>query len=88
MNENEKTMTLTGEVQIPEWLDGVGMPNPEFGKNGDYYLQLSNYDIFKKQSSVWERIGNIRGVEGRPGGIGLPGRQGEPGVNGALCYAL
>lgn len=83
MCENSESKTLPNEIQIPEWLDGVGMPNNEFGKNGDYYLQLSNYDIFKKQSGIWERIGNIRGVEGRPGGIGLPGHQGEPGTNGA-----
>lgn len=70
---------VLNEAQIPEWLDGVGYPTPELGKDGDYYYQISNCDVFKKGSGVWERIGNNKGKQGDPG---LQGKQGEPGKQG------
>lgn len=46
--------------------DGVGHPDPEVGRVGDLYLQLSNVDgegfldFYRKQSeSEWERVGNL-----------------------------
>lgn len=70
---------VLNQVQIPEWLDGVGYPTSELGKDGDYYYQISNCDVFRKGSGVWERIGNNKGKQGDPGS---PGKQGEPGKQG------
>lgn len=70
------------------WYDGVGFPDSCYGSNGDFYLQLSNYDIFHKVNGRWERIGNIKGIDGldgSPGPIGpqgLKGEKGDPGLTG------
>lgn len=41
------------------WYDGSGLPQVEVGKKGDYYLDIITFDIYKKELSHWERIGNI-----------------------------
>ena len=47
-----------------KWYDGIGVPNEDRGKNGDYYLDLSsesNGDIYSKYGDIWHRIGNLGG---------------------------
>lgn len=61
------------------WYDGEGLPTNDLGLTGDYYLNISTADIFKKISSSWQRIGNIKGTQGLQG---LTGEQGPRGVKG------
>ncbi len=42
------------------WLSGLTVPTNE-GKNGDFYLNESTFDIYKKTDGVWNNIGNIKG---------------------------
>jgi hypothetical protein len=81
-------LLVTGQipsVQVPiyrtatVWRSGVGAPVTGSGRDGDYYLQTSNGDVWKRTSGVWAVIGNI---EGPPGPRGDPGQQGEPGIIG------
>lgn len=65
-----------------KWYDGVGKPNNSIGIEGDYYLNISDGDIFKFTLSQWERIGNIKGDTGEQGPIGLTGPQGPEGPQG------
>ena len=34
-----------------------------FGNNGDFYLNTTTYDIFKKDNDIWVKIGNIKGQD-------------------------
>lgn len=49
------------------WLSGTTEPTTTQGKNGDFYLNESNYDIYKKTDGVWNKIGNIKGEKGKDG---------------------
>lgn len=45
-----------------KWYDGIGIPNEDKGRNGDYYLNLSsegNCDIYSKYGDIWHRIGSL-----------------------------
>jgi hypothetical protein len=65
-----------------EWYWGAGLPNPELGVYGDFYLQTTTGDIFKRwgEDGSWYNIANIRG----PAGVaGAKGDNGDPGAAGA-----
>lgn len=79
------------------WYDGTGLPAPDFGKDGDYYLKLPIGDIYNKIFGGWERIGNIAGPQGiqgntgpkgEQGGVGPQGEQGVAGLNGSSAYEV
>ena len=61
------------------WYDGEGLPTNDVGLAGDYFLNTSNADIYKKISNTWQRIGNIRGAQGEQG---IQGERGERGLKG------
>ena len=48
------------------WLFGTNVPNSE-GRDGDLYLKTDNFDIYKKVSGSWQKIGNIKGAQGPKG---------------------
>ena len=66
-----------------QWFDGEGIPTNDVGVTGDYYLNLSNADIYKKVYTSWQRIGNIRGSQGQQGERGEKGDRGLKGDRGA-----
>lgn len=51
-------------------LNGTGAPDPDFGKNGDFYVDTDTYDIYgPKNNSGW---GDATSLQGNPfwGNIG------------------
>ena len=48
------------------WLFGTNIPNSE-GRDGDLYLKTDNFDVYKKVSGSWQKIGNIKGAQGPKG---------------------
>lgn len=46
------------------WRNGSGVPSNNTGNTNDYYLNTSNGDVYKKGSSSWSKIGNIKGQKG------------------------
>ena len=64
------------------WLNGIGVPNPILGVNGDFYLENTTNDIFNKVSGAWTKISNIRGTTGTMGAIGPSGAVGAMGPQG------
>ncbi len=73
------------------WFVGSSTPGEEQGVVGDFYLNATTGDVYKKEgASNWgEPVGNIKGVAGSNGEDGKPGTQGEqgnPGKNGVDCY--
>lgn len=71
------------ETGTSAWYDGIDIPTSEIGLDGDYFLQIDNWDIWKKQLGYWERIGNIQGGEGPMGATGMPGMNGTNGSDGS-----
>lgn len=65
------------------WLSGSGAPGNSSGKDGDFYLDLSTYDVYQKTSGAWGKKGNIKGATGAKGETGAQGPQGEKGAQGA-----
>lgn len=48
------------------WLEGTTAPTNE-GKDGDFYLNTTTYDIYKNTNGTWNQIGNIKGQNGTNG---------------------
>ena len=65
------------------WLNGSGVPAPDLGVNGDFYLNLANCDVYNKFSGVWTKVANIQGPIGATGVVGPMGATGAAGDNGA-----
>ena len=63
------------------WLFGTAVPS-EQGKVGDFYLKTDSFDVYKKDSSGWQKTGNIKGPKGDTGAKGEPGQKGADGKNG------
>ena len=56
------------------WHTGEGGPSNSLGKNGDFYLDTSTFDVYLKGNGGWYLIKNI---------IGPKGDKGTPGKDGA-----
>lgn len=60
------------------WISGSGAPttSPDFGSNGDFYLNETNGDVYKKVAGVWgSPVINIKGDDGTDGADGT-----DPGI--------
>ena len=51
-------------VSGSEWHSGQGAPAASVGKNGDFYLNTTNYDIYLKTSGNWNKVGNFGDASG------------------------
>jgi len=54
------------------WFSGVGVPSSASYNNGDYYLDTSLYNVYKKANGTWSTISNIKGAQGVLGGGNAP----------------
>lgn len=45
------------------WLSGAAAPTTQ-GKDGDYFINTVTWDVYKKSSGAWSKIGNIKGATG------------------------
>ena len=53
--------SLKGTDTGTTWHCFAGEPSNSFGKDGDFFLNETTSDIFKKTSGAWAKIGNISG---------------------------
>lgn len=51
------------------WLSGVGVPSSVLGVDGDYYINTSNSDVYKKASGTFTFLLNIKGATGDAGAV-------------------
>ena len=63
------------------WLFGAAAPSSQ-GKDGDFYLDTSTYDVYQKTSGTWSKTGNIKGATGADGVKGDKGDKGDTGEQG------
>lgn len=66
------------------WRDGTGTPSNGLGVNGDYYLDTSNGNVYKKVAGVYTGAGNILGPQGPAGATGDTGPAGSAGTPGSV----
>ena len=52
--------------------------------NGDYYINTTTGDLYKKTNNTWTNISNIKGPEGAQGPQGPQGIQGKQGPQGLV----
>ncbi len=45
-------------------LSNPGMPEDSIGEDGDHYIDLTYYDLYKKANGNWQWVGNIKGADG------------------------
>jgi len=55
---SDTTLNIKG-TQGQNFFQGVGVPNPSLGVDGDSYLNSTNGDLYLKTSSAWGVTGNI-----------------------------
>ena len=83
--QNGKTVQALfdeGGLNGTMWHIGTSAPSSSLGKDKDFYMNKTTYDIYIKQSGQWGLVGNIKGSKGDPGQQGTPGAKGEPGTPG------
>jgi hypothetical protein len=75
--------------QVNKWSYGNTPPSSGLGNPGDFYLNISNGDVYyKSSSSTWQLTGNIKGpqgiqgIQGPTGPTGLTGPAGPTGATG------
>lgn len=64
------------------WLSGESEPVSASGKNGDWYVNTSTWNVYSKESGSWSLKGCIKGDQGEPGPKGDQGPSGAPGEQG------
>ena len=73
---------LKEEHAIKEWSSGAGAPNTQDGYDGDFYIDTSIGELYKKNGEYWESQMSLVGPQGEQGKDGIPGPQGLPGERG------
>lgn len=64
-----------------KWLQAAGAPGGGTGLVGDWYINVTTYDVYEKTGvSTWTSRGNIKGATGTAGSAGSAG---AAGTNGA-----
>lgn len=48
-------------------LSGAAVPNNGIGEDGEHYIDIMTYDLYKKDAGLWSSVGNIKGASGTPG---------------------
>jgi hypothetical protein len=74
----------TAGNQLNQWRYGNGAPASTLGNFGDFYLDVTNGNVYYKNTgSAWILTGNITGPQGVAGTAGQQGIQGPAGPQGA-----
>lgn len=77
---DEQATAIAGSASFHS---GTTLPDASVGDEGDFYINSSNGDFFKKVDGAWSGVlGNLRGPVGATGATGAQGPQGIQGVKG------
>jgi len=69
------------------WRDGTGVPSNSSGSDGDYYLDDSTGNVYRRSGGVYSIVSNIKGAAGATGTAGVAGATGPTGATGATGAA-
>jgi len=60
-------------------LNGIGIPKSTIGRNGDFYIDIKNFNFYgPKKNGKWNTGFNLRGPQGASG---VDGKSGERGLS-------
>lgn len=65
------------------WYTGDGLPDDSQGKNGDYYLDNTSGNVYRRTFNSYIYVSNIKGSMGDAGVTGATGVTGSTGATGA-----
>lgn len=73
-DSSEKQPVTSSDVRF-EWSAGAGAPtDATISKVLDMYFDTETYDVYKKTSVGWVKIGNLKGQDGKDGVNGTNGK--------------
>lgn len=80
----KETIVERVEVQKGSIIhSGLTPPDNSIGSIGDYYLDLSSYNLYgSKTAEGWGNPINLKGIQGEKGEPGRPGDKGDKGDPG------
>jgi hypothetical protein len=73
----------TNGVNGATWFSAAGVPSSGTGADGDFDLNTTTQDVYRKASGVWSIIANIKGATGATGTAGVAGAAGATWYQGA-----
>ncbi|GIM57268.1 hypothetical protein CAPN006_16610 [Capnocytophaga canimorsus] len=84
--EKENIVEKTETIPAPQgavMLTGRGKPSPSLGKIGDFYIDLTQSDLYgAKTQAGWGNPISLKGADGQNGTNGQNGQDGANGQNG------
>lgn len=81
-HDHDDRYYLRESHELKLWYSGNGVPDNQVGFEGDFYVDLLNGSIYKKDKEYWVYQFSTVGPEGKQGERGVPGPQGMQGVPG------
>jgi hypothetical protein len=69
----------TNGVNGAQWITGSGVPNPAIGNSGDFFINISNNNVYQKSSGGWGSV-----ITTLSGPQGVQGTAGQNGTNGTF----
>ena len=82
----KETETIIERVEVQKGnqiLSGIGAPTETLGNVGDYYLDLSNSNLYgAKTAQGWGTPISLKGIKGEKGDKGDAGQKGDKGQKG------
>ena len=69
------------------WISGVDNPDVEQGRDGDFYINTTTYEVFEKDDNTWLSFGILKGEKGEIGNgwlFGMLNPLPQHGKNGDL----
>ena len=81
--ETEKFIERVEVQRGNQILSGMGAPSENLGNIGDYYLDLSNTNLYgAKTAQGWGTPISLKGIQGDKGDTGAKGDKGDTGAKG------
>jgi len=81
--ETEKIIERVEVQKGNQILSGMGAPSENLGNIGDYYLDLSNTNLYgAKTAQGWGTPISLKGIQGDKGDTGVKGDKGDTGAKG------
>jgi hypothetical protein len=65
------------------WTAASGVPNDNWGSDGDFWLNNDTCDVYQRVSGSWVLVTNLTGMQGSKGATGAQGPKGDTGAMGA-----
>ena len=73
-------VTIAATTTATVWRNAAGAPSNSLGADGDYYLNNTTGDVYKRTAGAYAVVASIRGTTGATGATGATGPAGATGA--------